>query len=101
MTSSRARNSIAGSLLIPRRPWREICAALASESILALPPRRARNRPLRTPAIRAPRRGETIRELTHVEGDVTAVYDQYDMLDEKRAAVAVLGNAITRIVTRR
>jgi hypothetical protein len=26
--------------------------------------------------------------LALVEGDVTAIYDQYDMLDEKRAAVA-------------
>jgi hypothetical protein len=33
--------------------------------------------------------------------DVTAVYDQYDMLDEKRAAVNVLGKALSRIVVRR
>jgi integrase len=36
--------------------------------------------------------------LAHIEGDVTAIYDQYDMLDEKRAAVTVLGKAINRIV---
>jgi integrase len=36
--------------------------------------------------------------LAHTEGDVTAIYDQYDMLDEKRDAVAVLGKAISRIV---
>jgi integrase len=39
--------------------------------------------------------------LAHIEGDVTAVYDQYDMLDEKRAAVNVLGKALSRIVVRR
>lgn len=37
--------------------------------------------------------------LAHIEGDVTAVYDQYDMLAEKRAAVTVLGTAIKRIVS--
>ena len=39
--------------------------------------------------------------LAHIEGDVTAVYDQYDMLDEKRAAVNVLGRAITKIAAKR
>jgi integrase len=36
--------------------------------------------------------------LAHTEGDVTAVYDQYDMLSEKRSAVGVIGNAIDAIV---
>jgi integrase len=39
--------------------------------------------------------------LAHVEGDVTAVYDQYDMLDEKREAVAALGRAISQIAAKR
>jgi integrase len=39
--------------------------------------------------------------LSHKEGDVTAVYDQYDMLDEKRAAVSVLGKVISKIVGNR
>jgi integrase len=39
--------------------------------------------------------------LAHVEGDVTAVYDQYDMLDEKREAVTALGRAISRIAAKR
>jgi hypothetical protein len=39
--------------------------------------------------------------LARIEGDVTAVYDQYDMLDEKRAAVTALGRAIGRIVPKR
>jgi integrase len=39
--------------------------------------------------------------LAHIEGDVTAVYDTYDLLDEKRAAVSALGKAISRIVTKR
>jgi hypothetical protein len=29
--------------------------------------------------------------------DVTAVYDTYDMLAEKRAAVTVLGNAVAKL----
>jgi integrase len=36
--------------------------------------------------------------LAHTKGDVTAVYDQYDMLAEKRAAVTVLGKAIDKLV---
>jgi integrase len=32
--------------------------------------------------------------LAHIEGDVTSIYDQYDMLAEKRAAVTILGAAI-------
>jgi integrase len=39
--------------------------------------------------------------LAHIEGDVTAVYDQYDMLDEKRAAVTVLGRAISKLAANR
>jgi integrase len=38
--------------------------------------------------------------LAHTKSDVTRVYDVYDMLDEKRAAVTALGRAISRIVTR-
>jgi integrase len=38
--------------------------------------------------------------LAHIEADVTAIYDQYDMLDEKRAAANALGRAIGRIVTK-
>jgi integrase len=36
--------------------------------------------------------------LAHTEGDVTSIYDQYDMLAEKRAAVIKLGSAIDAIV---
>ena len=36
--------------------------------------------------------------LAHTEGDVTAIYDQYDMLPEKRAAVIKLGSAVAAIV---
>jgi integrase len=36
--------------------------------------------------------------LAHTERDVTAVYDQYDMLSEKRNAVATIGSAIDAIV---
>ena len=39
--------------------------------------------------------------LAHKEGDVTAVYDQYDMLDEKRAVVTVLGRAISKLAANR
>jgi integrase len=35
--------------------------------------------------------------LAHTEGDVTAVYDQYDMLLEKRLAVTTLGNAVAAL----
>jgi integrase len=38
--------------------------------------------------------------LAHTENDVTATYDQYDMLSEKRSAVAVIGNAIDAIVAK-
>jgi integrase len=37
--------------------------------------------------------------LAHTEGDVTSIYDQYDMLAEKRAAVIKLGSAIDAIAT--
>jgi integrase len=36
--------------------------------------------------------------LAHTKGDVTAVYDQYDMLKEKREAVRALAAAIGKIV---
>jgi integrase len=36
--------------------------------------------------------------LAHTERDVTAVYDQYDMLAEKRSAVVSLAEAIGAIV---
>jgi integrase len=39
--------------------------------------------------------------LAHTKSDVTRVYDVYDMLDEKRAAVSVLGKAISKIVGNR
>jgi hypothetical protein len=35
--------------------------------------------------------------LAHTEGDVTAVYDQYDMLLEKRQAVITLGNVVAAL----
>lgn len=35
--------------------------------------------------------------LAHVDSDVTAVYDQYDMLPEKRAAVNILNAELRRI----
>ena len=38
--------------------------------------------------------------LAHTENDVTAVYDQYDMLPEKRKAVTTLGSAIDAIVAK-
>jgi integrase len=36
--------------------------------------------------------------LDHVNGDVTAVYDKYDMLPEKRAVVNLLASELRRIV---
>jgi integrase len=39
--------------------------------------------------------------LAHTKSDVTRVYDLYGMLDEKRAAVNVLGKSISGIVTKR
>jgi integrase len=36
--------------------------------------------------------------LAHTEDDVTSIYDQYDMLAEKRAAVIKLGSAIAALV---
>ncbi len=39
--------------------------------------------------------------LAHTYGDVTAVYDKYDMLEEKRQAVRAIGSAISKIVKRR
>jgi hypothetical protein len=38
--------------------------------------------------------------LAHTEHDVTAIYDQYDMLSEKRKAAITLGTAIDAIVTK-
>ncbi len=35
--------------------------------------------------------------LAHIEGDVTAIYDQYDMIAEKRRAVTVLGKAVAKL----
>ena len=35
--------------------------------------------------------------LAHTEGDVTAIYDRFDMLPEKRRAVTTLGSAIDAI----
>jgi len=37
--------------------------------------------------------------LAHTEGDVTAIYDRFDMLPEKRRAVTTLGSAIDAIAT--
>jgi hypothetical protein len=39
--------------------------------------------------------------LAHTKSDVTRVYDVYDMLDEKRAAVSALGKAVSRIASKR
>ena len=36
--------------------------------------------------------------LDHIEGDVTAVYDKYDMLPEKLAVAQILGEELKRIV---
>jgi hypothetical protein len=36
--------------------------------------------------------------LAHTEGDVTAIYDRFDMLPEKRRAVTTLGSAIDALV---
>jgi integrase len=36
--------------------------------------------------------------LSHTESDVTSIYDQYDMLPEKRKAAITLGSAIEAIV---
>ena len=36
--------------------------------------------------------------LAHTEGDVTSIYDQYDMLPEKRSAVMTLGSVIDAII---
>ena len=56
----------------------------------------------RTAATLARRHGvprDSVRALlAHSEGDVTAIYDQYDMLSEKRKAVETLGLAIDTIV---
>jgi integrase len=38
--------------------------------------------------------------LSHTQSDVTAVYDKYDMLREKRQAVTILEREIRRIVKR-
>ncbi|WP_409188497.1 hypothetical protein [Bradyrhizobium sp. RDM4] len=39
--------------------------------------------------------------LDHVNGDVTEVYDKYDMLKEKREVVNLLASELRRIVGRR
>ena len=36
--------------------------------------------------------------LDHVNGDVTDVYDKYDMLPEKRAVVNILAAELRRII---
>lgn len=36
--------------------------------------------------------------LDHIEGDVTAVYDKYDMLKEKKAVTEILGRELERII---
>jgi integrase len=38
--------------------------------------------------------------LDHVDGDVTAVYDKYDMLSEKRAVANILADELRRIIGR-
>jgi integrase len=57
---------------------------------------------LRRTAATLARRNEVPRDdvsafLAHKKVDVTAVYDVYDMIVEKRAAVATLGKAVSRI----
>jgi len=36
--------------------------------------------------------------LDHINGDVTAIYDKYDMLEEKRAVVATLAGELRRVI---
>jgi hypothetical protein len=36
--------------------------------------------------------------LDHIDGDVTAVYDKYDMLPEKRAVSTLLSQELKKII---
>lgn len=36
--------------------------------------------------------------LDHINGDVTAIYEKYDMLDEKRAVVVTLAAELRRVI---
>lgn len=58
---------------------------------------------LRRTAATISRRGGALRTdvkamLDHVDGDVTAVYDKYDMLAEKRAVATILDTELCRII---
>jgi integrase len=58
---------------------------------------------LRRTAATIARRGGAKREdvkalLDHLEGDVTAVYDKYDMLAEKRAVATILATELRKII---
>jgi integrase len=58
---------------------------------------------LRRTAATIARRGGARREdvkalLDHLEGDVTATYDKYDMLAEKRAVAAILADELNKII---
>jgi integrase len=58
---------------------------------------------LRRTAATIARRGGARREdvkalLDHLEGDVTATYDKYDMLAEKRAVAAILAHELNKII---
>jgi hypothetical protein len=58
---------------------------------------------LRRTAATIARRGGARREdvkalLDHLEGDVTATYDKYDMLTEKRAVANILAAELRKIV---
>jgi integrase len=58
---------------------------------------------LRRTAATIARRGGAKREdvkalLDHLEGDVTATYDKYDMLPEKRRVVAILEAELRKII---
>lgn len=58
---------------------------------------------LRRTAATVSRRGGANRDhvkkmLDHMEGDVTSIYDQYDMLPEKRLVAQTLGKELTRII---
>jgi len=58
---------------------------------------------LRRTAATVARRGKAPRPdvkalLDHIEGDVTDIYDKYDMLDEKTAVTQILGTELRRII---
>ncbi|WP_316196531.1 tyrosine-type recombinase/integrase [Bradyrhizobium sp. SZCCHNS3053] len=58
---------------------------------------------LRRTAATVSRRGGANRDhvkkmLDHMEGDVTSIYDQYDMLPEKRLVAQILGKELKRII---